>query len=361
VTALGIATLLLVGAALLPLVKSGRWWIRFCDFPRVPLVLLSAAALAWWGLLPVEDLLLKAAAMLSLVGALVVHGVQMVPFSRLHPKESLAPRQSEYAAEGRVRLLVSNVLMTNRHSDGMLRLARSEDPDLLLLLEPDERWSRELETLHQAFPHRVEVPLDNTYGMILFSKLELQDPEVRYLVDEGVPSIRTRVRLRDGRRFELYCLHPVPPDVAQDTTERDAELVMVGREVAKTGAASIVTGDLNDVAWSHTTRLFRRLSGLLDPRIGRGLFSTFPAGAPTSLLRYPLDHVFHSKEFRLERMSTLRAPGSDHLAVSATLLYQPEGQAAQDAPERDADDRREAREILEEEALGEPRSPTWRR
>lgn len=357
-TALGIVTLLLVGATLLPLVKSGRWWIRFCDFPRVPLVLLSAGALAWWALFPVENLLLKAAAMLALSGALAAHGVQIAPFSSLYAKESLAPRDAQDRANARVRLLVSNVLMTNRDSDGMLRVARAEDPDLLLLLEPDERWSRELAPLHETFPHRIEAPLDNTYGMILFSKLELGDPEVRYLVEEGVPSMRARVRLRDGRRFELYCLHPVPPDVVQDTTERDAELVMVGREVARAGAASIVTGDLNDVAWSHTTRLFRRLSGLLDPRIGRGLFSTFPAGAPTSLLRYPLDHVFHSKEFRLERMTTLRAPGSDHLAVAATLIYQPEGEAAQDAPEKDAEDRREAREILEEKALGERRSPT---
>lgn len=40
------------------------------------------------------------------------------------------------------------------------------------------------------------------------------------------PSIRTGVRLRAGAIVDLYCMHPRPPALQQDSTERDLELVL---------------------------------------------------------------------------------------------------------------------------------------
>ena len=59
------------------------------------------------------------------------------------------------------------------------------------------------------------------------------------------------------------------------------------------------------------------MSGLLDPRIGRGLFNTFDAGNP--IFRFPLDHVFHSSHFRLFRLCRLPKVGSDHFPVLVEL------------------------------------------
>ncbi len=61
------------------------------------------------------------------------------------------------------------------------------------------------------------------------------------------------------------------------------------------------------------TKYFREISGMLDPRVGRGLFNTFHAGIP--LLRWPLDHIFHSADFRLVRLERLPAIKSDHFPV----------------------------------------------
>ncbi len=86
-------------------------------------------------------------------------------------------------------------------------------------------------------------------------------------------------------------MHPEPPLPKKDADERDAELLLVAREVKQRGNPALVAGDLNDVAWSHTTRLFQRLSGLLDPRVGRGIYATFHTGH--WIVRWPLDHLFH--------------------------------------------------------------------
>ena len=125
-----------------------------------------------------------------------------------------------------------------------------------------------------------------------------------------MPSAHIRLRLRGGEQVALYAVHPEPPLPGDDSGERDAELVKVGREVRKSGRAAIVMGDLNDVAWSHTSRLFRRLSGTLDPRVGRGPYPTYPAGL--SWLSWPLDHIFVTPHFRLLGIDRLPDIGSDH-------------------------------------------------
>ena len=131
------------------------------------------------------------------------------------------------------------------------------------------------------------------------------------------------MRLRSGDVVTLYGLHPEPPapGEAETSLPRDAELVLAGREIAERGAPTIVAGDFNDVAWSHTSRLFRRISRLLDPRIGRGMYNTFHAGYV--LLRWPLDHVFVGDAFVLRRMARLPGFGSDHFPIYIALDYAP--------------------------------------
>ena len=91
--------------------------------------------------------------------------------------------------------------------------------------------------------------------------------------------MRTGVRLRSGEDIVLIGVHPEPPSPteADSSLPRDAELVLLGREIANEARPVIVAGDLNDVAWSRTSRLFRRLSGLIDPRVGRGFYNSFHA------------------------------------------------------------------------------------
>jgi endonuclease/exonuclease/phosphatase (EEP) superfamily protein YafD len=177
---------------------------------------------------------------------------------------------------------------------------------------------------------------------------------VRFLLKQDIPSIRTGVRLRSGEVVTLYGLHPEPPapSEAETSLPRDAELVLAGREIAEGPGSAIIAGDFNDVAWSHTSRLFRRISRLLDPRIGRGMYNTFHARYWP--LRWPLDHIFVSDTFVLRRLQRLPAFGSDHFPVYVALDHAPAARAVQDPPSPDADDHAEARDKLMRAGVPEP-------
>jgi endonuclease/exonuclease/phosphatase (EEP) superfamily protein YafD len=199
----------------------------------------------------------------------------------------------------------------------------------------------------------VAQPQDDGYGMILMSRLPLIAPKLRFLLDNYVPSIETRVRLASGGEITFHGVHPKPPPL-HHTGRRDAELLLVGERVRVEPGPAIVAGDLNDVAWSDTTRLFQQLSGLLDPRAGRGLYSTYHAGWP--MMRWPLDHVFFEKSFTLLEMRRLGYIGSDHFPFYIALGLRPEAASRQEEPEATQEDIRRARAMIDDgrkEAAGQ--------
>ncbi len=307
-----------VVATLLGLVRSPVWFIRVWDFPRAQvavLLLLAVAGLAAAGLGSTPHQVLAGVA----AACLLLHLVRIYPYLSVAPNEGLDANNGPGVLS--LRVLTANVLMENRRADDFVRLVRREQPDLLLVVEVDDWWDRQLEVLAEEYPYQVRQPLENTYGMSLYSRLELGEVEVTHLVEPDVPSIFARVSLPSGPTVQMVGVHPRPPEPTHDTDERDAELVMVGKFARDCPLPVIVAGDLNDVAWSHTTRLFRRISGLIDPRIGRGFYNTFHAKIP--LIRFPIDHVFYDRAFLLRRIARLPAGGSDHFPVLVELAYRP--------------------------------------
>lgn len=305
----------LVLVTLLPILHTNQWWIRVWDFPRLQIATLLALVLLVLPLMFARRSWVSTAAILAVVAAFTYQLLRVMPYSRL------APARGEEAATcspGRsLSMLNANVLMDNRDYRPLIDLIRARDPDLVLLLEPDAAWARAIAPLHARYPHRLSEPLPNTYGLILLSKLPLDGVALRHIMLPDIPSVGGRLRLPSGDAVDFYGLHPKPPQPGEDTDERDAELVLVGREIRASGRASIVLGDLNDVAWSDTNRLFEDVSGAIDPRIGRGFYPTFTAEYP--LLRWPLDHAFYTPHFALMKMERLPNIGSDHFPLLAEL------------------------------------------
>jgi endonuclease/exonuclease/phosphatase (EEP) superfamily protein YafD len=237
-------------------------------------------------------------------------------------------------------LQVANVLQSNRSAERLLEIVDTQRPDLLVALETDAWWQSQLDRLEGSMPFTIKCPLDNLYGMLVYSKLPLTEAKSVFLVEDHVPSMHCLLTLRCQQTVRMHFLHPAPPSPTENTesTARDAELLVVGCSVAQSRRPAIVAGDLNDVAWSATTRLFRRISGLLDPRVGRGLFNTFHADY--FFLRWPLDHIFHSQHFTVSGIERIGPFGSDHFALLAEHAFTPgQSQDQRGLGEQDGDER----------------------
>ena len=349
--ALSALAVFFVVATALPLARSSEWWVRMFDFPRMQIAVGAVVTLAAYAVLDIAygDPGAWSYALLAALAASTVYQVaRMWPYTPLHRPQTLDADPALADPDRRLRLMVSNVLMKNRDGDTWLGVVRDADPDVLVAVETDQWWADTASALEETHPHTVLIPQDDTYGMCVFSRLELVSTEVRHLVEPEVPSLNLIARLRSGDEVSLVFLHPRPPrpDIQQDSRLRDAELVLAGRDVAEVDRPAVVAGDLNDVAWSRSTTLFQKLSGLLDPRIGRGTFSTFHADH--WWLRYPLDHVFHSDHFALVDLRRLDHVGSDHFPMLIELEIQPRTPPPKRVPDADRDDQEEAGDVVEE-------------
>ena len=335
----------------LPEWQADHWWVRVWDFPRVQLAVLLvvfSALLLWAGRAR------GAAIWFAVMAALAALAWQLLHFAPYTPIVAKDVASVDECSRGRsLSILNINVYQENRNYEALLELVEREDPDVLLLLETDSRWARAVAPLRADYPHLIAQPLPNTYGIMLFSKWPMSG-EVLYRVEPRVPSISARLSLPAGERIDFHAVHPKPPLPGSETGERDVELVLVGRQVRRDGRAAIVVGDLNDVGWSDTSQLFRRLSGMLDPRIGRGLYPTYHADY--FVARWPLDHLFATEHFRLMTIDRHDDIGSDHFPISYRVCLvsesgtrlvpaepppQVEQEAAEEVSQKSAGDQRE--------------------
>lgn len=326
---------------LLPFIAADYWWIRIFDYPHTQLTILTMVALVTYfikfDIKNREDYIF-----VIVLGACFTY--QLLKIYPYIPHGNYELMDATNDSEGLdIKFYIANVLQDNENPEILKQEIRSKNADVLLFMETNTRWMNDLKPAVTGYPHRVEVPLDNTYGMLLYSKLPLKNPEVKYLVDDSIPSIHTILQLPDGNEIQFFGLHPTPPMPQHNpsSTDRDAEMMLIAKSAKNHSLPVIAAGDFNDVAWSQSTKLFKDMSGLLDPRIGRGFYNTF--NARSYIMRWPLDHFFASDEFRLVDIGLGKDIESDHFPAYFIVRLEPE-KAGEQTPDNPSQNQKEAAE-----------------
>ncbi len=307
---------LLAFLTLLPLVPSDAGFVRIWDFPRPQLAVLSICTIA---VLVLSRVWRKRWGLPLLAILCLAFGYQFKQILPYTPVASLQVAVAEEATgDSCVSVLSANVYQSNRKAAALMDLIAAHDPDILLLMETDPWWREALQPVVARYPHHKAAILSNTYGLMFLTRLE-GESAINYLIEDDIPSVQASLQLPSGEAFTFYGLHPEPPLINQSSEERDAELLLVARKLRDAGEPAMVAGDLNDVAWSATTQQFIEISRTLDPRVGRGLYASFHADH--ALLRWPLDHLFHTDDFLVSHLEILPHVGSDHFPVFGRFCF----------------------------------------
>lgn len=315
-----LSTIILI-SALLPLIRHDNWIFRVFEYPRVQKLVIVAILLVLWIIESIGSFnYVESFFILALSGLIVYLLICIYPFTRFSPK-MIVDCKSKSAKY--IHLFVLNVYQYNRNYEKTINLIKDEDPDVFYLVETDAAWADAISSFKSDYPYQIEVPQDNTYGLLFYSKYEILGESVHFLIDDEVPSIELDLKIDESTLIHVFGIHPTPPVPNENpkSTDRDAEILLIGKKAKLHQGPCMVIGDLNDVGWSYTSELFLKTSGLLDLRRGRGMFNTFHA--KYSLLRWPLDHIFVSKHFTLKSIDRLPAVDSDHFPITTKLCIQP--------------------------------------
>lgn len=342
-TVLTIVSLLLLLISVITQIRNDFWLFKVFEYPRLQKLLVMATTIMGWVLLRQQMETFHYILMALLIAFALYYCLKVFPYSILWPKE--IRRLPTGAKNTDLKIFSANVLQSNRNYAAMLAQIRSTQPDIIFLLETDAGWENAMRELQDQYPNKLLQPQGNTYGLLFYTHLKMVSGKVVFRVKYDVPSIEAILEMENRQQVKVWGLHPEPPVPSENmyATAKDKELMKVALLAREEPLPCVVFGDLNDVAWSHTTKLFRKTSGLLDPRIGRGFYSTF--SAHHWWIRFPLDYIFCSPDFGLIDMQRMPKNGSDHFATFVHLGFEPQLEQKQSAPKASQEDLEEAKEM----------------
>jgi endonuclease/exonuclease/phosphatase (EEP) superfamily protein YafD len=232
----------------------------------------------------------------------------------------LRPAPTSAAPTTPLRVLVLNVHTSSTAHDRVRALLDEVDPDLIALLEVDQRWLTALEPSLIRYRGRLEEPRDDNFGIALYHRRPLADARIDLLGGQ-LPSIVARL----DTGVTVIATHPIPPVSAETARDNLRQLVAAGDLAASIAGPRMVIGDLNATPWSRPFAALVARSGLRDSRAGFGVGASFPAAPPwLAPLRIPIDHALVSADLAVLDRRVERDVGSDHLPVVLDIALAPQ-------------------------------------
>jgi endonuclease/exonuclease/phosphatase (EEP) superfamily protein YafD len=219
----------------------------------------------------------------------------------------------------RLVVMTSNAYVGQADARAILRIAREHDVDVLSLQELRPELMRRLDRLGalKQFPGRSVDPRAGASGSGVLSRRPLEAVEAAPNA-KGHAQPEVVLHVPGAPPVWVKAVHPSPPISATEASGwQEAMAALPGADAR--GDVEIMAGDFN------ATLDHRELRALLDrgwvdvaDSVGAGLTWTWPAKRRRAL-PLTIDHVLVDRRVRVEDVTVVKVPGSDHRAVIAQL------------------------------------------
>ncbi|MBT8003352.1 MAG: hypothetical protein HN578_10585 [Rhodospirillales bacterium] len=239
---------------------------------------------------------------------------------------------------GSLKVALANVRTSNRNHNAVLSVVRDQNPDLVVLIETNDRWVKAMGPLTEDYPHISEIFRPLNFGMTILSKVPLEEIETRYFTEnEEIPSLLFKITLK-GQKYRIVAVHATPPIGAnvfgQDFDKKENHISKAIRNrtlqlrnehlraitdwVSIKSDPTLIVGDLNTTPFSHAFKQFLSVSKLRDTRKGQGFLPTW---GPLSAwpFRLPIDHFLSSQDLEVTSLTVGPDIGSDHRPLIAVI------------------------------------------
>lgn len=224
-----------------------------------------------------------------------------------------------------VKILQYNVNRNNKNVDQMARwiVSKTEDVDIVVLLEVNERWQESIRRIKWAYPYHISKDMRGGRNMVVFSRLYVDEIEIKQFGENKSPAIVIRGETTGyEQEFVLYGAHPPPPILPSYAKANGVILDSIANHISKEKIEhKVLVADFNRTRFSPHFKNMVNKSELKDSNEGFGFESlkpSWPSFLP-NVMGITIDNVLVSDNIIVENRELGPSMGSDHYPVITTL------------------------------------------
>lgn len=220
----------------------------------------------------------------------------------------------------RLKLMLANVLGSNRNYEALTASVAESRADVVVLQEFTEAWRANVEALGARYPYSKLVPRPGGSGMALFSRYPLEAAEVLQLDASTHPAVLARLDV-EGTTLTVLSMHPPTPVRADKFANRNEQFARAAALMRGAEGPKLLVGDLNTTMWSPFFADLVESSGMRDARLGFGLRPSWPVPLPAPL-QIPIDQCLVGEGVAVDGLRTGRRTGSDHRPLLVDVSFE---------------------------------------